>query len=249
MPAPTASRRASASSRCARSTARASVHTLSNADMGYTYRHSGAPDGPDLHARRCSRAMPRTRRRSRRRWTRCSIIARRCSRSARRPAARPSRTREGTSAWKVIDAGRLPRPDDRRRAGVADALQFPDQHRQRHRLRPRDISAKPCARGCWRIPASALHWEIKRIGRFKPGHEVDEFLGRLLSAPVNACSFSWLAKRLNSSERPGLPSSTTATTTIPTGALAPPRKVRRREHRRYDRTVVKIAIAESRSTH
>ena len=25
-----------------------------------------------------------------------------------------------------------------------------------------------------------LQWEIKRIGRFRPGHEVDEFLGRLL---------------------------------------------------------------------
>jgi UDP-N-acetylmuramate dehydrogenase len=25
-----------------------------------------------------------------------------------------------------------------------------------------------------------LHWEIKRIGAFRPGHEVDEFLGRLL---------------------------------------------------------------------
>jgi len=25
-----------------------------------------------------------------------------------------------------------------------------------------------------------LHWEIKRVGDFKPGHEVDEFLGLLL---------------------------------------------------------------------
>ena len=25
-----------------------------------------------------------------------------------------------------------------------------------------------------------LQWEIKRIGHFKPGHEVDEFLGQLL---------------------------------------------------------------------
>ncbi|BCH24109.1 hypothetical protein MesoLjLb_38940 [Mesorhizobium sp. L-8-3] len=25
-----------------------------------------------------------------------------------------------------------------------------------------------------------LHWEIKRIGQFKPGHEVQEFLGLLL---------------------------------------------------------------------
>ncbi len=25
-----------------------------------------------------------------------------------------------------------------------------------------------------------LHWEIKRIGQFKPGHEVQEFLGQLL---------------------------------------------------------------------
>jgi UDP-N-acetylmuramate dehydrogenase len=25
-----------------------------------------------------------------------------------------------------------------------------------------------------------LHWEIKRIGNFKPGHEVQEFLGQML---------------------------------------------------------------------
>jgi UDP-N-acetylmuramate dehydrogenase len=25
-----------------------------------------------------------------------------------------------------------------------------------------------------------LQWEIKRIGEFKPGHEIDEFLGQLL---------------------------------------------------------------------
>jgi UDP-N-acetylmuramate dehydrogenase len=25
-----------------------------------------------------------------------------------------------------------------------------------------------------------LHWEIKRIGNFRPGHQVQEFLGQLL---------------------------------------------------------------------
>ena len=33
----------------------------------------------------------------------------------------------GTSAWKLIDAGRMPGLARRRRQGVRDALQLPDQ--------------------------------------------------------------------------------------------------------------------------
>ena len=75
------------------STARAQCHVLTNAEMGYAYRHSGGAARPDLHLAPSSRAIRPTRPRSARRWTRSSITARRCSRSARRPAARPSRTR------------------------------------------------------------------------------------------------------------------------------------------------------------
>ena len=35
-------------------------------------------------------------------------------------------------------------------------------------------------RGFWRIPASGQEWEIKRLGLFRPGQEVQEFLGQLL---------------------------------------------------------------------
>ena len=48
----------------------------------------------------------------------------------------------GSSAWKLIDAGRLPRPARRRRQGLRDALQLPDQRPQRdgrgHRAAGRD---------------------------------------------------------------------------------------------------------------
>ena len=71
---------------------------------------------------------------------------------------------EGRKAWELIDARRLPRPDARRRAGVGEALQFPDQHRRRHRRRHRSAGrggAPPRARA---TSASSCEWEIRRIG-------------------------------------------------------------------------------------
>ena len=70
------------------------VHTLSNADMGYAYRHSSAPADLIFTSAVFEGFAGGQATRSRRRWTPCSITARRCSRSARRPAARPSRIRK-----------------------------------------------------------------------------------------------------------------------------------------------------------
>ena len=85
------------------STAQGNVHTLTNADMGYAYRHSSAPQDL-IFTSAVFEGYPEEQGQDQgRRWTPCSIIAKRCSRSARRPAARPSRIPKATSAWKVID--------------------------------------------------------------------------------------------------------------------------------------------------
>ena len=83
---------------------------------------------------------------------------------------------EGTFGLEGDRQGRLPRPDDRRRADVADALQLHDQHRHRDRLRSR-ISRRDGAPRVFENSGIRLQWEIKRIGIFMPGREVRPFQG------------------------------------------------------------------------
>ena len=72
-----------------------------NADMGFSYRHCGVGDDV-IFTQACFRAAPAPRRRSPPRWPRSRKSAKRASR-ATAPAARPSRTRRGQSAWKLVD--------------------------------------------------------------------------------------------------------------------------------------------------
>ena len=74
-----------------------------------------------------------------------AIRARMDELSANREASQPIKSKTGGStfknppghkAWQLIDRGRLPRPDDRRRPGQREAHQFPDQYRRCDRRRP-----------------------------------------------------------------------------------------------------------------
>ena len=86
---------------------------------------------------------------------------------------------EGTSAWKEID-----------KAGCRGLMIGGAQMSPMHcnfmintgtpPATTSNISARRCARGCCENSGIRLQWEIKRIGNFRPGHAVQEFLGQLL---------------------------------------------------------------------
>ena len=109
-----------------------SKHTFDNAGMKFVYRNSGVdPSIIFTSARFRGRiAAPET------------IRARMDEVQNHRETAQPIREKTGGSTFKnppgpqrleTDRRRRLPGPARRRRAGVGNALQFPDQHRQRHR--------------------------------------------------------------------------------------------------------------------
>jgi UDP-N-acetylmuramate dehydrogenase len=154
------------------------VHTLSNADMGYAYRHTSAPAGLIFTSAILEGYSEE----------RETIKAAMDAVQHHRETVQPIREKtggstfknpEGTSAWKEID-----------RAGgrglmIGGAQMSPlhcnfmintgnatgyDLEYLGETVRARVLEHS----------GIRLHWEIKRIGAFRPGHEIDEFLGRLL---------------------------------------------------------------------
>ena len=147
------------------------IHVLSNADMGYDYRHSTAPADLDLHLRRF-RGIPR--------GAGCDPDG--DGRGAAPPrdgAADPREDRRldlqepaGTSAWKEIDQAGC------RGLMIGGAQMSPmhcnfmintgnatgyDLEYLGETVRARVLETS----------GVRLEWEIKRLGRFKPGREVD----------------------------------------------------------------------------
>ena len=113
------------------------IHTLSNADMHYTYRHCGAPED-FIFTEATFEGTP---------GDRAAIAAEMDKITESREATQPIKSRTGGSTFKNPPGGkglavdrrrRLPRAGRRRRAGVGAALQLPDQSRHRHRGRHRD---------------------------------------------------------------------------------------------------------------
>jgi UDP-N-acetylmuramate dehydrogenase len=154
------------------------VHTLSNADMGYSYRHSSAPDDL-IFTSAVFEGFPEAKE---------SIKAAMDAVQHHRETVQPIREKtggstfknpEGTSAWKEIDKAGC------RGLMIGGAQMSPmhcnfmintgnatgyDLEYLGETVRARVLEHS----------GIRLQWEIKRIGEFKPGHEVDEFLGRLL---------------------------------------------------------------------
>ena len=140
------------------------TRVFASADMGYSYRHSAAPDDviftratlqgrpgdPDGDSRRDGANHPRAR----------SLAA--DPREDRRLDVQEPAGDEGLGADRP---GRLPRARRRRRSGLDDALQFPDQPR-RTRARPTSKSlGEEVRRRVREASGVTLEWEIKRIGR------------------------------------------------------------------------------------
>jgi UDP-N-acetylmuramate dehydrogenase len=154
------------------------VHTLSNAGMGYAYRHSAAPAGLIFTSAVFEGVLA----------DKAAIKAAMDAVQHHRETVQPIREKtggstfknpEGTSAWKEID-----------RAGCRGLMIGGAQMSPMHcnfmintgtatgydlEYLGETVRTRVLERSGIR-----LHWEIQRIGNFRPGHEVQEFLGQLL---------------------------------------------------------------------
>jgi UDP-N-acetylmuramate dehydrogenase len=154
------------------------VHTFSNAEMGYAYRHSSVP-ADLIFVSAIFEGYPDDREK---------IKAAMDAVQHHRETVQPIREKtggstfknpEGTSAWKEIDKAGC------RGLMIGGAQMSPmhcnfmintgnatgyDLEYLGETVRARVLEHS----------GIRLQWEIKRIGRFKPGREVDEFLGQLL---------------------------------------------------------------------
>ena len=141
----------------------ATSRVLRNADMHYTYRHCGVARGHHLHRS----AVPGTP------GDPAAIAAEMDKITEAREATQPIKSRTGGSTFKnppgpqglaTDRRRRLPRAGGRRRAGVGDALQFPDQSAA---MPPPPISKTLGETVRGRVKENSgveLEWEIKRIG-------------------------------------------------------------------------------------
>lgn len=154
------------------------LHTLSNADMGYAYRHTAAPAGLIFTSAVFEGYTQ----------DKDAIKAAMDAVQHHRETVQPIREKtggstfknpEGSSAWKEID-----------KAGCRGLMIGGAQMSPMHcnfmintgnatgydlEFLGETVRARVLENSGIR-----LHWEIKRIGQFKPGHEVQEFLGQLL---------------------------------------------------------------------
>ncbi|AZO74664.1 MAG: UDP-N-acetylmuramate dehydrogenase [Mesorhizobium sp.] len=154
------------------------VHTLSNADMGYAYRHSSAPGGL-IFTSAVFEGVPEDK---------AVIKAAMDAVQNHRETVQPIREKtggstfknpEGSSAWKEIDKAGC------RGLMIGGAQMSPmhcnfmintgtatgyDLEYLGETVRARVLENS----------GIRLHWEIKRLGNFRPGHAVQEFLGQLL---------------------------------------------------------------------
>jgi UDP-N-acetylmuramate dehydrogenase len=154
------------------------VHTLSNADMGYAYRHSSAPKDL-IFTSAVFEGYPADK---------AAIKAAMDAVQHHRETVQPIREKtggstfknpEGTSAWKEIDkagcrglmigGAQMSPMHCNFMINVGNATGY-DLEFLGETVRARVLEQS----------GIRLQWEIKRIGEFKPGHEIDEFLGQLL---------------------------------------------------------------------
>jgi len=154
------------------------LHVLSNANMGYSYRHSSAPAGL-IFTSALFEGYPEDREK-----IRAEMDAVQHHRETVQPIREKTggstfKNPEGSSAWKEIDKAGC------RGLMIGGAQMSPmhcnfmintgnatgyDLEHLGETVRARVLENS----------GIRLHWEIKRIGEFRPGREVQEFLGQLL---------------------------------------------------------------------
>ena len=153
-------------------------HVLSNADMGYAYRHSAAPADFIFTSAVFEGAVE----------DKAAIKAAMDAVQHHRETVQPIREKtggstfknpEGSSAWKVIDEAGC-------RGLMVGGAQMSPMHcnfmintgtATGYEL---EYLGETVRARVLEHSGIRLHWEIKRIGNFRPGHAVQEFLGQLL---------------------------------------------------------------------
>ena len=154
------------------------LHVLSNADMGYAYRHSSAAGGLIFTSAVMEGYSEDP----------AAIRAAMDAVQHHRETVQPIREKtggstfknpEGTSAWKEIDkagcrglmigGAQMSPMHCNFMINTGSATGF-DLEYLGETVRARVLETS----------GIKLHWEIKRIGEFKPGREIDEFLGQML---------------------------------------------------------------------
>ena len=154
------------------------VHTLSNADMGYAYRHTSAPAGL-IFTSAIFEGYAEDRE---------TIKAAMDAVQHHRETVQPIREKtggstfknpEGTSAWKEIDraGGRGLMIGGAQMSPMHCNVMINTGNATGYEL---EYLGETVRARVLEHSGIRLHWEIKRIGAFRPGHQVDEFLGRLL---------------------------------------------------------------------
>lgn len=154
------------------------VHVLSNADMGYSYRHSTAPAGLVFTSAILEGFAD----------DKDAIRARMDEVQNHRETVQPIREKTGgstfknppgSSAWKEIDKAGC-------RGLMIGGAQMSPMHCN-FMINTGSASGYDLEELGETVRARVLEnsgirldWEIKRLGRFQPGREVQEFLGRLL---------------------------------------------------------------------
>jgi UDP-N-acetylmuramate dehydrogenase len=153
-------------------------HTLSNADMGYAYRHSSAGSGL-IFTSAVFEGYPEGGE-----TIRAAMDAVQHHRETVQPIREKTggstfKNPEGTSAWKEIDKAGC------RGLMIGGAQMSPMHcnfmintgHASGYDL---EYLGETVRARVMENSGIRLQWEIKRIGEFKPGHAVQEFLGQLL---------------------------------------------------------------------
>jgi UDP-N-acetylmuramate dehydrogenase len=154
------------------------LHVFSNADMGYSYRHSSA--AKDLiFTSGLFEGYP---------LDKVEIRAKMDEVQTHRETVQPIKEKTGgstfknptdNSAWKLIDAAGC-------RGLMVGGAQMSPMHCNfminTGTAHGYDLEylGETVRQRVLENSGIRLEWEIKRIGAFKPGHEVDEFLGQLL---------------------------------------------------------------------
>lgn len=154
------------------------LHVLSNADMGYSYRHSSA-SADLIFTSAVLEGYPEDRETIRRLMDEVQNHRETVQPIREKTGGSTFKNPPGTSAWKEIDKAGC------RGLMIGGAQMSPmhcnfmintgnatgyDLEFLGETVRARVLESS----------GIRLEWEIKRIGRFKPGREVEEFLGQLL---------------------------------------------------------------------
>lgn len=157
---------------------RGEIHTLSNADMGYAYRHSAA-SGELIFTSAVFEGYSEDRERIRAQMDEVQQHRETVQPIREKTGGSTFRNPEGASAWKVIDEAGC-------RGLMIGGAQMSPLHcnfmintgnASGYDL---ELLGETARARVLEHSGIRLHWEIRRIGDFMPDRRVQEFLGRML---------------------------------------------------------------------